>query len=371
MIIREIATPRDRDRFIKFPWMIYRDDRHWVPPLILERRDFLNPRKNPFFEHSDVKLFMAEDDGGREIGRIAAIVNHNHIRTHNEKVGFFGLFECVDDQAAANSLFNAAAGFLRSKGMEIMRGPENMSVNDDIGLLIEGFDRPPAIMMPHNPPFYQKLIEGYGFAKVMDLFAYWGEVKQGPELERAERGVTLCKKRFQFTVRPIRMKDFDAEIKRIHTVYTSAWEENWGAVAMTEREFNHLAKDLKQVLDPELCLLAEVNGAIAGFSLALPDFNRVLIHLNGRLLPFGIFKILARRRKIDAVRVITMGVIKKYRRMGIDNCFYYETCRRALAKGMGRGESSWVLENNVAMNRALENLGFSIYKRYRLFDFHL
>ncbi len=370
MIIREITTRGDRDRFIKFPWKIYRADKLWVPPLFVERRTFLDPKKNPFFEHSDVKLFMAADAQGRELGRVAAIVNHNHIRTHNEKVGFFGLFECVDDRNAAAALFDAAAGYLHSKGMDVMRGPENMSVNDDIGLLVKGFDTPPAIMMPHNPPYYANLIEGYGFKKVMDLFAYWGDL-QGTVPERAERGVALCKKRFNFTVRTVRMNDFAAELKRIHEVYTAAWEENWGAVAMTDREFSHLAKDLKQVLDPDLCLIAEVDGALAGFSLALPDFNRVLIHLNGRLFPFGIFKILTLRRKIDAVRVLTMGVIKKYRRMGIDNCFYFETCRRALAKGMPRGECSWVLENNMAMNRAMENLGFSVYKTYRLYDLNL
>jgi hypothetical protein len=371
MIVREVATPKDKDRFIKIPWKIYRDDRNWVPPLIMERRELLDPRKNPFFEHADVKLYLASDVAGSELGRIAAIVNFNHVRTHNEKAGFFGLFECVDDQAAANSLFDAAADFLRSKGMETMRGPENFSVNDDLGLLIQGFDTPPMIMMPHNPPYYERLLENYGFRKVMDLFAYYGEFRHGRIAEQVARGAEIAKRRQNFSIRSLRKKDFSAELQRIHAVYTSAWEDNWGAVAMTDHEFDHLAKSLKEVLDPDLCLIAEVDGEVAGFSLALPDYNQILIRLNGRLLPFGIFKFLYYRRKIDALRILTMGVIKKFRHNGIDSCFYYETYRRALARGIWRGEMSWILENNIIMNRIVENIGFTIYRKYRLYDFSL
>ena len=188
MIIREAETPGQRERFIRFPWKIYQNDAHWVPPLIMERRELLNPRKNPFFEHAALKLFMAYDDDGREAGRIAAVVNFNHIRTHKEKAGFFGLFECQDDPVAAGKLFDGAAGFLRSHGMQTMRGPENLSVNDDLGLLIEGFDTPPMIMMPHNPPYYARLLEGYGFKKSMDLLAYYGEFRDGRIPEQVARG---------------------------------------------------------------------------------------------------------------------------------------------------------------------------------------
>jgi hypothetical protein len=371
MIVREVTTRKDKDRFIKFPWKIYKDDRNWVPPLIVERRDFLDPQKNPFFEHADVKLFLAGDEAGSELGRIAGVVNFNHIRSHNEKAGFFGFFECVNDQAVAKSLFDQAAGFLRAHGMEIMRGPENMCVNDDIGLLVQGFETPPMIMMPHNPPYYERLVEGYGFRKAMDLYAYYGEERRGLIPERLQKGVDLAKRRYGFAVRALAMNDFDAELKRIHSIYTSAWEDNWGAVAMTDREFEHLAGNLRQIVDPDLCLIAEVNGEAAGFSLALPDFNQILIRLNGRFLPFGILKLLYYKRKIDAIRIITMGVIRKFRHMGIDNCFYYETYKRGLAKGIWRAEMSWVLESNVVMNRTLENLGFAVYKKYRLYDFPL
>jgi hypothetical protein len=367
MIIRDIVSPRERDRFIRFPWKIYRDDPNWVPPLLLERKEFLNPKKNPFFEHAEVGLFMVEDGAGNDLGRIAAVVNSNHLRTHHENVGFFGLFECVNDPDAARLLFNAATGFLSSRGMEIMRGPENLSINDDLGLLIEGFDTPPTIMMPHNPPYYERLLERCGFSKAMDLFAYYGE-QRGIIPERVVKGAELARRRNRFVVRSLRMNDFDAELKRIHLIYTSAWEENWGAVAMTDREFEHLAHDLKQVVDPDLCLIAEVNGEVAGFSLALPDFNQVLIHLNGRLFPLGLLKMLYYKRRINAVRVLTMGVIKQFRHMGIDNCFYYESYKRAFEKGKWFCELSWVLENNLLMNRTLKNLGFAVSKKYRLYD---
>jgi hypothetical protein len=371
MNIREVATRRDQDRFIRFPWKIYKADPHWVPPLIIERREFLNPRKNPFFEHAEVKLFLAEDGAGNVLGRIAGIVNFNHIRTHAEKTGFFGLWECIEDQAVANGLFDAAAAFLRAQGMETMRGPENFSVNDDIGLLIQGFETPPMIMMPHNPAYYERLAEDYGFRKAMDLFAYYGQFREGFIPEQVARRIEIARRRQNFTLRSLRMRDFGAELKRIHSIYTSAWEDNWGAVAMTGHEFDHLAGSLKQVIDPELCLIAEVEGEPAGFSLALPDLNQILIKLNGRLFPFGILRLLRDRGKIDALRILTMGVIKKFRSRGIDTCFYYETYRRAIAKGIWRGEMSWILENNLVMNRIVTNLGFTVYKKYRLYDFPL
>ena len=368
MLVSEVVTGRDMDRFIRFPWRIYRHDPNWVPPLISDTRAFLDRRKNPFFEHAEAKFLLATDPAGRIRGRIAAIVNHRHAETHGEPVGFFGLFECEDDHETAAALFGAAADFLRSHGMTVMRGPENMSVNDDIGLLIEGFDSPPAIMMPFNRPYYPTLVESCGFRKAMDLYAYYGDANEQQIPERIARGIALCQRRYKFRVRPIDLSRFDEELRQIHTVYTQAWEQNWGAVAMTRNEFDHLAAQFKSVIDPDLCLIAEVGTEVAGFSLALPDFNQVLIRLNGRLFPFGILKLLWYRRKIDMIRVLTMGTIKKFRHMGIDSCFYYETWKRASSKGMHRGEMSWILEDNAPMNNALRNLGLKVYKRYRLYD---
>lgn len=369
--INEVKDKKEKDLFIKFPWKIYHKYKNWVPPLIIERKDFLNPQKNPFFEHSDVQLYLAVDEQDNVLGRIAGIINYSHIETHKEKAGFWGLFECIDNQEAANALFKTVSDFLRSHKMEIMRGPMNMCVNDDIGLLIKGYEYPPVIMMPYNPPYYKKLVARYGFSKKMDLWAYYGEDKTGVIPERIERSLRIAQKRYNYKVRPIDLKRFDEELEKVHYIYTSAWEENWGAIPMTDKEFRHLAKDLKLILEPEFCLIAEVEDEVAGFSLALPDFNQVLKKLNGRLLPFGIFKLLWHKKKIDFLRIITMGVVKKFRNMGIDGCFYYETYKRGFAKGYRSAEMSWILENNTKMIRVLENLGYRVYKEYRVYDYTL
>lgn len=369
--IIEVGDKRGKNHFIDVPWRIYPGRYpHWVPPLRMERRDFLDPRKNPFFEHAAVKLFLAVDERGACCGRIAGIINRNHNDIYGDKTGFFGLFECVEDDAVAAALFGAAGGFLKAGGMEVMRGPMNMCINDDIGLLVDGFDHPPMIMMPYNPPYYEKLVTGFGFRPVMNLLAYYS-VSPGHAPAHLERGVKLARQKYGFTVRKMNMRDYDGEVRRIQNVYTSAWAENWGAVAMTDHEFKHLAKDLKMILDPDLCFIAEVDGEIAGFSLSLPDINQALIHLDGHLFPFGFLQLLWYKHRINAVRIITMGVVKKFRHMGIDACFYCETYKNAYAKGMPRGEASWILETNTTMNRALEKMGFQVYKTYRLYDLAL
>jgi GNAT superfamily N-acetyltransferase len=293
------------------------------------------------------------------------------VARHAEKAGFFGLFESVDRQEVASALFEAAAGFLRSKGMQVMRGPENMSINDDVGLLVRGFDRPPFLMMPHNPPYYERLVDGYGFRKAMDLLAYYGERRDPRPPERLERGMAILRKRYAFTIRSADMKHFAREVELIKRVYNEAWEDNWNAIPMTDREFAHLAKDLKLVLDPEMCLIAEVNGEVAGFSLALPDINQALIRLNGRLLPLGLFKLLWYKRRIDRLRVIAMGVLPRYRQMALSTALIYETYKRGVARGYRAGELSWILETNAPMNNALVNEGFIVHKTYRLYDYPL
>ncbi len=367
--IQAVSTASEKKQFIRFPWAIYRDDPHWVPPLLMERQDFLNPAKNPFFDHAEVRLFLARDAAGALVGRIAGIVNHNHVARHGEKAGFFGLFESVDSQEVASALFDAAAGFLRSKGMEVMRGPENMSINDDIGLLVKGFDRPPFVMMPHNPPYYERLVDAYGFQKAMDLLAYHGEHHEPRPPARLERAITILRKRYTFSVRAVDMKHFASEVAIIKKLYNEAWEDNWNAVPMTDAEFAHLAKDLKLVLDPEMCLIAEVNGQVAGFALALPDINQALIKMNGRLLPFGLAKLLWNKRRIDRLRVIALGVLPRYRQMALSTALIYETYKRGLARGYHAAELSWILESNAPMNNALVNEGFVVHKTYRMYDY--
>ncbi|MDZ7385237.1 MAG: N-acetyltransferase [candidate division KSB1 bacterium] len=368
-IVRPVASRRDLDRFVKLPWSIYRGNPYWVPPLIVDVKKLLDRKKNPFFQHSEAEYFLAERDG-LVVGRIAAIVNDNHNKFHNEKTGFFGFFECINDQEVANALFDAAASWLRNKGMEIMRGPMNPSTNDTIGLLLDAYDKPPVIMMTYNPPYYVDLVNGYGMTKVMDVYAYWMDASQ-PLPEKLIRVTEKVRTKEGLQFRSINMKDFWGEVDRIHQIYNKAWSYNWGFVPMTTEEFHHLAKDLKSVVDPDLAFIAEMNGQPVGFCLTLPDFNQALHKINGRLLPFGIFKLLYYARKIDQARVITMGVIREYQKRGIDGLFYLETYRRAVAKGYKGGEFSWVLENNVMMRRTAEMMGGKIYKTYRIYDYKL
>ncbi len=366
--VREVLTPKDKDRFIKLPWNIYKNDPLWVPPLLIDRKTFLDPHKNPFFKSASVKLFLATKDNGTVVGRIAGIVSRNHLKTHNDGAGFWGLFECVDDKEAANLLFNAVAAFLRGQGMRTMRGPISMNINDEIGLLIDGFTTPPVVMMPHNPAYYETLVNSYGFKKEIDWYAYYKEEPGRTVPERLSRGVELAKKRYDLKIRPVNMKHFDDEVLNVKTVYNTAWEKNWGAVAFTDEEFEHLAKDLKLVLDPRLALIAEVGGKIAGVSIALPDINQALKHIkDGRLLPFGILKLLWYKRKVDMIRLVIMGVLPEYRHMGIDTCFVHDTYVNGLARGIWRCEMSQILETNVPMNNALVKLGARIYKTYRIY----
>ena len=355
--------------FIKFPWQVYKDDPNWVPPLLVERKEFFDKKKNPFFKHADVIFYLAKRNG-KTVGRIAGIVNYKHIETHQEKTGFFGCFECVQDYAVAKLLLDTVREWLKSKGMEIMRGPANFSSNEEWGFLTEGFDSPPVIMMTYNPPYYLEFMESYGMVKAKDLYAYYIDKNRLPP-ERVNKMAELIKKRENVTIRTINMKDFVGEVARIKQIYNAAWSKNWGFVPMTDEEFNHMAKSLKQVIDPHLVFIAEVNGRPAGFSLALPDVNQALIKLNGRLFPVGILKLLWHtkiKNKIDGVRIITMGVVHEFQKRGIDTVFYVATFDVGIKRGYTWAEMSWVLEDNVMMNRVLDLLGATLYKKYRLYE---
>lgn len=360
----------DRDAveaFIRYPWSVYEGDDLWVPPLLADMRTMLDPAAHPFHRHSDVQLFLALRDG-RPVGRVAAIHNRRHVGFHEEPVGFYGFFECERSARTAGALLDAAARWLRDRGLETMRGPASFSTNEEAGLLVEGFDRSPCVMMPYNPPWYEELILGQGFRESKTLLAYWHDDPEPPDyLLRAEK---LLRRRYpELGVRPLRMGDFWREVERIHDIYNAAWSGNWGFVPMTDEEFRHLARDLKHAVDPELALLVEDgDGTPVAFSLSLPDVNQALKHADGRLFPFGLPKILWHGRKIDTVRVITLGIVEGYRGKGIDALLYLETFRRGGARGYHRGEFSWILEDNEAMRRPLEKFGARVYKRYRLYD---
>jgi hypothetical protein len=359
------------NKFIKVPWKIYKGDKNWVPPLIFDVKNNLDTKKNPFYKHSRIQLYLAQKDGGEYIGRIAAIINDNHNKTHNDKVGFFGFFECINDLDVAKALFDEASSFLKENGMDTIRGPVNPSTNDECGLLIEGFELPPVILMLYNPSYYLELIENSGFEKANDLLAFRvdaEEIRKEGALAKLERVSEIIKKKENIKIRKFNLKDLDNEVQRVREVYNEAWEKNWGFVPMTEAEFNHIAKSLKLILNPDLTFFAECEGKPIGFSLSLPDFNQVFIKMNGRFFPFGIFKFLANKKKINQIRVMIMGVIPQFQRKGIDAVFVLDTIKNGLNIGIKMAEISWILEDNIPMVQTAEKLNAKLYKRYRIFD---
>jgi GNAT superfamily N-acetyltransferase len=379
--VAPVRTSAERRQFIDLPFRLHRDLPHWVPPLKSDVAALVDPKKHPFHEHAEVELFLARDAANKVVGRVAAIRNRLHEETHHEPVGFFGLFETENDPAVASALLDAAASWLRARGLQTVRGPANLSSNEDWGLLVEGYDRDPAVMMPYNPPYYATLLEGAGFRKAKDVLAYELSVNsyglapdatqaeiEGRIPERLRNFERLARERFGLTIRPFDKADFDREIERVRDLYNGAWEANWGFVPFTAHEFDHLAKQLKPVADFDLIAFVEVKGETAGFAIALPDLNQALKHMNGSLFPFGWAKGLWYGRKIDALRVLTLGVLPKYRRTGAAELLYLYLLRAGVRKGIRSGELSWILEDNLAMRTPMEKLGAEVTKRYRLYD---
>lgn len=345
---------------------MYKDYPFWVPPLLMDRKKLIDRKNNPFYQHARMEMFLAERNGTL-VGRIAGIVNDNHIREHKENIGFFGFFECINDQSVANALFDAAIAWLKGQKVTGVRGPASPSVNDEYGLLIEGFDRTPTILMPYNPPYYATLIEKYGFAKVKDLYAY--EVNRDDVMtERLVRVSEALKKRDGFTFRSLNMKEFDKEVEVIHELYTRGWERNWGEVPLTDAEFNYMAKDLKAIVNPELVVIAELNGKPIGFGMSLPDLNEILqFNKSGMLLP-ALVRMLLFKKRIRSIRIIILGVMPEYLTTGVGAVLFYETAVRAVANRYPYGEASWVLEDNLMMNRGAKLLNGKLTKRYRLYQ---
>lgn len=368
--VTPVRGSAEKMQFIRFPNGIYKDDPNWVMPLEMERRDFLDPKKNPFFQYGEVELFLARR-GSELVGRIAAIRNPRHMEIHGTKEGFFGLFECVNDAGIARALLDTAAAWLRERGLDAMLGPANFSSNQDWGLLIDGFDMPPAIMMPHNPPYYAALLEACGLTKAKDLYAFELSSSAAPP-EKVVRIAEKMREREGVKVRPVNMKDLDAEVKRIRDIYNSAWEKNWGFVPFTDAEFDHLAKDLKAVVRPELALMAEVGGEPVAFALTVPDANQAIKAAKGRLthfgLPIGLAKLLLASRRINRLRLIILGIKEGYRRRGLDAILYLDTLRTAKQLGYVGGEISWTLEDNHLVNRAIESMGGQRSKTYRVYQ---
>lgn len=369
--IHPVRTRKDLTKFIRVPWSIYRNDSAWVPPLVTERRQFLNPKKNPFFEHAAVELFLAEKDGV-PVGRISAQIDHLHNQTHGEVTGFFGLFESVNDPDIASCLLNNAAGWLRARGMRTIRGPFNLSINEESGVLVEGYDHPPFVLTAHTPSYYPSLLERWGLKKVKDLFC-WRYDSARPVPEAALQIAEEVRKQPGLTIREVDPKNLDRDVRILMDVFNSAWSRNWGFVPLTENEIRKAVKDFKMILEPKLALIAEVNGVPAAISLALPNLNEAIKDLNGRLFPFGLPKLFYRlkTKKIHSARLILLGIKKEFRGDilgGLVILLYTEMHRRSQELGHWGGELSWTLEDNQKINHGIELMGGERYKTYRIYE---
>lgn len=367
MTIDEVKEKKGLKAFITLPFTIYRDNPNWVPPLNSDMVKMFSPKDNPFWDHARCKIFLARDNG-RTVGRVVALVDDMHIKTHNEQAGFFGFYESVNDQAVANGLYDAAGKWLKDQGMEVMRGPMNPSVNDEIGFLVKGFDSPPVIMMTYTPEYYLALAEHYGFTNAMNLYAYYQMTAAGMP-DKVQRVVEVIKRRNKNAVlRTCDMKNLRAEVEKIKKIYNRAWSKNWGAVPMTDREFDTLVDRLKPLVVPELIAFVEINGEAVGVAVGVPDYNQVLRHLGGKLYPFGIFKFLYYKGKIDQCRLLILGIQFEYQTMGLDALLYWQIYQGAQKLGFKGGEFSWVLETNYKVRRPAELWAGEPYKSYRIYE---
>ena len=365
--VRPVHSRQDLQRFIRLPWRLYEDDKNWVPPLVSAEKKMLDRKRNPFFRHSQAEYFLATD-GNRDVGRIAAIVNGNHNEFHGEKCGFFGYFESENEPEVAKSLFDAAEAWLRNEGMETSRGPANPSMNDPCGMLADGFQWPPFVMMTYNPRWYLDLVEGLGYAKVMDLNAYM-LIQSEKIKQRIDRVANQVKDKGEIRIRNVNLRRFDQELDLIMKIYNDAWEKNWGFVPMTEGEIRFAAKEMKAVILPEFTYVAEFKDEPVGFALAIPDVNRMLKKVNGSLFPFGWIRFLKFfLRKIPCIRILVLGVKRDFQHMGIGTLFYQRYMEDSVAPGVKYAELSWILESNELMTRPIREMGGKPYKVYRMYE---
>ncbi len=360
------------ERFIRVPWYVNREhhpSEQWVPPLLMDRRDYLNPAKNPFFEHVEAAFWIARVDG-RDVGRVAAVEDADYVKFHGEQTGYLGMFECPDDPEVAQALVDKAKGWLRARGMTAMIGPFELSTNYITGVLVDGFEREPGINMPYNPPYYDRLLTQCGMQKAKDLL-HWELDPQKPTPERIVRVAEKMAARSGVKLRKMRFDDWDAEVLRTLEVYNDAWEKNWGFVPIGKKEYLHIAKDLKMVLHPDFALLAEVDGQPAAFVLTIQNVNPVMKKLDGKLFPFGIFRLLwdlKVKKTIKAGRLILLGIKAQYRGQGIDSLLFLATHRAGAQQGWTSGEIGWTLEDNFKVNSAIKSMGGYQVAKYRVYE---
>jgi len=363
-----VNSKKDLATFIDFPHDLYKNDPNYVPELFIAQRDLLT--KHPFHKHNKLQAFLAYEDD-KVIGRIAAILNNAHNEFNKVNDGFWGFFDCINDQETADLLFNTAAVWLKGQGVDQkLIGPVNFSTTEACGLLIKGFDSPPMLMMTYNAPYYEVLVEKAGFAKQVDLIAWhWDGEAYDDKSVRLLDALQERLKRNNIIIRPVNLNKFKEEAAKLREVYNSAWDKNSGFVPLTDEEFEYLAKDLKLILDPKFALVAEQEGKIVGFGLALPNYNEIFKTIKrGRLLPTGIFKLLLNKSKIQSIRIYALGIVEGYRKMGIEACLYGSIIKEYKRRGFKHAEAGWTLENNTMINEAIKAIKGDPYKTYRLYE---
>jgi GNAT superfamily N-acetyltransferase len=368
VVVKPVSSWGDRRRFIHLAWDLYRGDPNWMPPLIGNQKELLGYKRHPFHDHADMQTFLAWRDG-QVCGRVAALVNHEHNRVLNEHRGFFGFFECINDQQVANALFDAAREWLAQRGITQIRGPSNPSMNYECGLLVEGFDSPPTFMMTYNPPYYAELVEGYGFRKTHDLLAYIGYKDQLPAVEQQLGGLAAqAQERSKAIVRPLNTARFREDVEMFLDLYNRSLVAMWGFVPLPPNEMRMLAKSLRYLLIPELSLFAEVDGLAVGAVIGLPDYNPRIRDINGRLFPFGFLHLLRHKTSVKRIRVLSINVVPEYQRWGLGLVLMRDLVPKALEIGVEESEFSWVSEDNGMARLGLEKGGAKVYKIYRMYD---
>ncbi|MFW6137543.1 MAG: N-acetyltransferase [Spirochaetota bacterium] len=365
--VKPVETRKDFKNFLDLPGRLYRNDPSYVEPLRVDIKFQFNRKKNPFFKHGDEKSFLART-GDQVVGRITAIRNDFYVQYQEKNSGFFTFFDCVDDQETANGLFRAAESWLKQQGMENIIGPMSFSGESiSPGLLIKGFDCPPFLLMAHGLPYYQRLVEAQGFEKTVDVLAFSMPIQQDIDPRLVELAQRVKHSR-NISVRPFDPKNFWRDAKVLMDIYIEAWKDNWGFIPPTEEEFYDVVKTLKKIYIRELVQIAEVDGQPVGWAMTLPNINEVLIHMNGRLFPFGIFKLLYWMKRTNSLRLWGLGIKPEYRKRGVDAVLYYHTLMEGQRLGYTVGELSWILETNTPIIRAAHLVKGREYKRYRIYQ---
>jgi len=361
-----------RHRFLKMAPRLYAGDPNFINPLWLERMMFLNPKSNAQLMNLEIYALLAYR-GNTCVGRMTAHVDRAYNRYHDSKTGWFGFFESQNDESVAHALFDEGIQWLKARGMNEVFGPNNFTTNHQIGLLIENFERPACVETTYNPPYYQQLIESYGFSKAKDLYAFWIDVTGGldnPLFQRFDRVSQKVRKRYKLSIRHLDRSRFDDEVAIVFRLYNDCWEKNWGFVPLNEQEFASIADSFKQIVIDELVLIVEQEGKPVGFSLTVPDLNEV-VPRDGKLLPLGWFKLWSGMKKVQNARLITLGVLPDHRKRGVEAILCLETALRAKQLGMKGGEISWTLEDNYLINSAAETMGAKLDRKYRIFGMQL